>query len=191
MEILNRKRTYNNFEYRIYVNRAHIDYRSWNVEQSNMNTDIVLHRHFDITNRERKEFINYHYWYEIIDGVYVEQSDFMQNNNVGKNNNDNVQQNPVQDQIRPSRPRFNNNGMERYKSSSPCRPSSFVQQIKERNLKREAERNNVLDKIRPLIAHKKIVRNQESRWKHDLIQRMMNENIENVFLYHKDDDEII
>jgi hypothetical protein len=85
---------------------------SWNIEQSNMNTDLVLQRHIDITNRERKDFINYNYWYEVIDGVYVEQSDFMQNNKVGENNNDNVQQNSVQNQIRPSRPRFNNIEME-------------------------------------------------------------------------------
>ncbi len=115
----------------------------------------------------------------------------MHNNKVGENNKENVQQNSVQDHIRPSRPRFNNNGMKRYKSSGPCRPSSFVQQIRERNLRREAERNYVLDKIRPLIAHKKIDRNQEYRWKHDAIQRFLNENIEKVFLYHKDDDEII
>jgi hypothetical protein len=66
----------------MYVNENQIDNLSWNVCQSIMNTDIVLQRHFDITNRQRKEFINYHFWYEEKDGVYVEQSDFIQKKNI-------------------------------------------------------------------------------------------------------------
>jgi hypothetical protein len=46
----------------------------------------LTYTHFDITNRQRKEFINYHFWYEEIDGVYVEQSDFIHENNVDENN---------------------------------------------------------------------------------------------------------
>ncbi len=83
-----------------------------------MTKSISLPKFLD-TNRERKDFINYHYWNEKKDGVYVEQSDFIQDNIVKENNIENDQQNPAQDQIRPSHPRFNYNGMESYKSSSP------------------------------------------------------------------------
>ena len=58
-----------------------------------LNTDIVLQKHYDISSNN-KEFLNCHYWYELIEGAYIEQNDMPKSNQ-------NVQQNKeiVQKQI--------------------------------------------------------------------------------------------
>ena len=130
---LREQATYNDRRFRLHVNINHPDYASKHTALNTLNTDIVLQKHYDISSNN-KEFLNCHYWYELIEGAYIEQNDMPKSNQ-------NVQQNKeiVQKQINNNLNRFNmttvmhwthnNKKYDRYdiNKTVPPQHSTFVQ----------------------------------------------------------------
>lgn len=89
--VLSKQATYNDRRFRLQLNINHPDYASKHSSLNTLNTDIVLQKHYGRSSNNI-EFVNCHYWYELIDGAHIRQNDMPKYNQDAQQNNEMVQQ---------------------------------------------------------------------------------------------------